>query len=72
MTAKKPRIEFNSRGESGNTIHILCLVRDALRKQRRHQEYSDLRDAVLNSGNYDEALNHLRKKVELVDLDGLY
>lgn len=72
MTTKKPRVEFESRGESGNTIHLLCLVRAALRKQHRITEYNDLREAVLNSGSYDEALGYIREKVELVDLDGLY
>jgi hypothetical protein len=74
MTAvnRKPRVEFRSSGESGNTLHILCLVRDALRKQRRIQEYNDLRDSVLNSGSYTEALAHMRESVNLIDLDGRY
>lgn len=70
MASKKQRIEFHSGGESGNIFRVLSKVRDALRKQRLITEYNDLRDAVLNSKSYAEALSHIREKVDLVDLDG--
>lgn len=72
MIPKKPRVEFKSCGESGNIYYILALVRNALRKQQRIQEYNDLRDAVTSSGSYKEALGHIREKIDLVDLDGQY
>jgi len=67
---KKQRIEFQSSGESGNIFWVLSKVRDVLRKQQRITEYNDLRDQVLNSKSYAEALAHIREKVDLVDLDG--
>ena len=70
MMMKKPRIEFNSSGESGNIFWVLSKVRDVLRKQQRITEYNDLRDQVLNSKSYAEALAYIREKVDLVDLDG--
>jgi len=68
----KPRVEFNSRGASGNIYAILGLVRAALRKQRRIQEYNDIYCAVTTSGSYKDALGLIRQSVDLVDLDGLY
>ena len=67
---KKPTVIFESCGESGNIYHILSLVRSALRKQRKIQDYNDCRDRVLNSDSYKTALGIIREYVELVDLDG--
>ncbi len=67
---KKTKIEFNSSGESGNIYWILSKVRSALRKEHRITEYNNLRDAVLNSKSYTEALSCIREKVDLIDLDG--
>ena len=69
---KKPEIHFQSRHESGNTLYILGMVRDALRKQRRYTDYNNLRDAVLNAGSYEEALALMNEHVTLIDDDGLY
>lgn len=46
---KKPTVEFESCGESGNIYFILGLVAGALRKQQRIQDYNDCRERVLNS-----------------------
>lgn len=69
---KKPEIHFQSRHESGNTLYILGMVRDMLRKQRRYTDYNNLRDAVLNAGSYEEALALMNEHVTLIDDDGLY
>ena len=69
MMPKKPKVEFRSGGESGNIYWILSGVRDALRKQHRITEYNDLRDAVLNSKSYAEAISHIRERIDLIDLD---
>lgn len=66
---KKPEVHFRSEHESGNTLFILGLVREELRKQKRITEYNDLRDAVLNAGSYQEALSLMNEKVTLVDDD---
>lgn len=65
----KPIVYFNSQGGSGNIYHILGLVQRELRKQRRINDFNELRDKVLNSKSYDEALRHIRKYVDLIDLD---
>ncbi len=73
MTAKsKPKVEFNSMGESGNIYFILARCRAVLRSLRRIQDYNDLYCAVTTSGSYTEALGHIRKVVDLIDLDGKY
>lgn len=67
---RKPTVEFASCGESGNIHFVLGLVRNALRKQQRIQDYNDCRERVLNSDSYKTALGIIREYVELVDLDG--
>ena len=69
---QRPEIRFSSRGPSGNIFHILALVREAMRKQRRIAEYNDLRDRVTSSRSYTEALTEIRKLVDLIDDDGNY
>lgn len=68
---KKLEVHFRSEHESGNTLFILGLVREELRKQRRITEFNDLRDAVLNAGSYEEALRLMNEKVTLIDDDGM-
>ncbi len=72
MTKTKPKVEFNSMGESGNIYAILARVRAVLRALRRIQDYNDLYCAVTTSGSYTEALGIIRKTVDLVDLDGKF
>ena len=69
---EKARIEFDSRGESGNIYWILGKVRDALRKQRRITDYNNLWERVQNSGSYTEALAIIREYVDLVDVRGRF
>ena len=70
---QKPEVHFESRHESGNVFAILGLVRAALRKQRRINEYNELRDKVLGqAGSYEEALAMMREHVTLIDDDGTY
>ena len=72
MTAKKPKVEFNSMGESGNIYYILALVRAEMRKLNRITEYNEIYCAVTTSRSYTEALGHIRQKIDLVDLDGKF
>lgn len=69
---KKPEVHFRSRHESGNTLYILGMVRDVLRKQRRYTDFNNLRDAVLNAGSYEEALQLMNQHVTLIDDDEYY
>lgn len=66
-TIKKPVVEYNSRGPSGNIYAILGMVQTALRKQRRYTDYNNLRDRVFESHSYQEALDIISETVTLKD-----
>ena len=65
---QKPKVEFDSRGASGNIYYILGLCSKALRKQQRIIDYNKLRDEVFESNSYNEALAKIRKVIDLVDI----
>lgn len=69
---EKLRVEFESLGPSGNVYHIIGMVQQAMRKQRRIMEYNEMWERVQNSKSYIEALAVMREYVDLVDLDGKY
>lgn len=64
----KPKIMFDSRGESGNIYWILGKVQLVMKKQRRYTEFNELRDRVFEAKSYAEALSIIREKVDLVDV----
>ena len=66
----KPRVEIHSRGPEGNIYLILGKTRDALRHERRINDYNDMWERVQNCGSYTAALVEIRKTVDLIDLDG--
>lgn len=68
----RPTVEFHSSSAEGNIYYILGKVRDALRKQRRINDYNELWERVQKSGNYPNALAEIRKIVDLTDLDGRF
>ena len=68
FSMKKPRVEFNSKGESGNIYHILGLCSKALRKEQRINDYNTMRDEVFSSKSYNEALAIIRNLIDLVDV----
>lgn len=65
----KPVVYFQSKGESGNIYYILGMVQRELRKQRKINDFNELRDRVYNSHSYEEALSVIREYVDLIDLD---
>lgn len=65
----KPVIEYHSKGESGNIYWLLSAAQRALRKQRKISEYNNLRDGVLASQSYLEALSVMAEHIDLIDLD---
>lgn len=69
---KKPVVKFDSQGPSGNIFHILGMVRQELRKQRRIIDYNDCWERVHKSGSYEEALKIIREYVDLIDIQGRY
>lgn len=68
----RPLVEFHSKSVEGNIYYILGQVRNALRKQRRIDDYNELWERVQRSGNYVNALAEIRKIVDLIDLDGQF
>ena len=68
----KPKIECRSSGESGNTLYILAMLRETMKKQRRIADYNAVRDKVLAAGSYGEALAVMRELADITDLDGRY
>ena len=64
---KRPVIEYNRRGETGNIFWILCRLLQEMRKQRRIAEYNDIRDRVVNANSYAEALEIMSEVADLVD-----
>lgn len=66
---KRPEVHYQSSHESGNIFAILALVRNVLRKERRINEFNELRDRVLKSGSYQNALDIISEKVNLIDDD---
>lgn len=64
---KKGTVYYNSKGPSG-IYHILYLVRQEMRKQRRISEFNECRDKVFDSQSYEDALAVINEYVDLVDI----
>ena len=64
---KKPTVKFNRLKESGNIFAILSKVREELRKQRRISDFNELWDKIQGCTSYEEALEHIRNVVDLVE-----
>lgn len=64
---KRPVIEYNSKGETGNIFWIVAALLREMRKQRRIAEYNDIRDRVFAAGSYKEALEIIGEVADLVD-----
>ncbi len=69
---KKGKIEFHSRGQSGNIYYIIAKAQETMRKQSRLMEYNEMWDEIQNALSYEEALKIIAGHIELVDLDGVY
>ena len=65
----KITITIASRGTGGNIYAILGEVRQAMRKAQLITAYNDLRDDVLSSNSYNEAIARIRQTVNLIDTD---
>ena len=65
---KKTTIYYESKGESGNIFYILGMMREALRKQRRINDFNECWERVQKCKSYNEALNVIAEYVDLVDL----
>ncbi len=66
MRQKKPIVEYDPTGQSGNIYWILGAVSKIMRKQNRIIAYNDLRDRVFEAQSYEEALQIIGEEVTLV------
>lgn len=64
---KKGTVYYDSTGPSGNIYHIIGLVQQEMRKQRRISEFNECRDKVFASQSYEDALAVIREYVNLID-----
>lgn len=64
---KKPIVYIDIDGQDGNVIFMLAKVKDALRKERRINEYNELRDKVLQS-KYPQGIYQMSELVEFIDI----
>lgn len=65
---QKPRIEFDSNGESGNIFYILGLCKTALKDASLFKSIFE----NVKKTNYQGALAEIRKYINLVDIAGEY
>jgi len=68
----KAEVHFRSRHESGNIYWIIGAARVELHRQQRIMDYNQMRDRILASHSYDDALAIIREYIDLVDDDGRY
>ena len=66
---KRITVIIASKGYEGNIYAILNKVRTEMRKRQLIQAYNDLRDDVLKSGSYTDAIARIRQTVDLIDTD---
>ena len=66
MRQKKPIVEYDPPGQSGNIYWILAAVSNVMRKQNRIIDYNNLRDRVFEAQSYDEALEIIGEEVTLI------
>jgi len=66
MKHKKPVVEYDPYGHSGNIYWILGEVSRIMRGQRRYTAFNELRDRVFEAQSYEEALAIIGQEVTLV------
>lgn len=64
---KKPLVYIAIDGPDGNVLFMLAKVKEALRKERRINDYNELRDKVLQS-RYPQGIYQMSELVEFIDI----
>ena len=64
---KKPIVYIDIDGPDGNVLFMLSKIKDALRKERRINDYNELRDKVLQS-RYPQGIYQMSELVEFIDI----
>ena len=67
MKREKPKLVIDIDGPDGNVLFMLSKVREALRKERRINDYNELRDKVLQS-RYPQGIYQMSELVEFIDI----
>ena len=65
MQNPKIVVHYDTNGPSGNIFYILGNVKNALRKERRIQDWNDCLERVQNCHSYEEALKIINEYVIL-------
>lgn len=60
-------IHYDSCGETGNIFWILGELQKGLRKQRRINDFNEIRDRVFEARSYKEALAIIGEEATLID-----
>ena len=67
MKREKPKLVIDIDGPDGNVLFMLSKVKEALRKERRINDYNELRDKVLQS-RYPQGIYQMSELVEFIDI----
>lgn len=68
---KKITVTIASKSHEGNIYAILGKVSQAMKRERLIVAFNNLRDDVLNSSSYQEAIARIRQDIDLIDTDKL-
>ena len=60
-------IFYDPKGPDGNIYEILGKAKALMKSRRRLDAYEEMRDSVMHSGSYEEAVNIIGKYVTLID-----
>ena len=61
-------VRFSRKGSSGNIFVILATASDCLKEKGSHKEAEEMRQRVLSSGSYEEALSVIDEYVDLMEV----
>ena len=64
---KKPLVYIDIDGPDGNVLFMLVKVKNILLKERRINDYNELRDKVLQS-RYPQGIYQMSELVEFIDI----
>lgn len=67
MRKEKPKLAIDIDGPDGNILFMLVKVKGVLLKERRINDYNELRDKVLQS-RYPQEIYQMSELVEFIDI----
>ena len=63
----KPKVYYDSKSENGNIYEILALVWQKLKEQKMQKTFEGIKSRVFKCKSYLEALDEIKKDIELID-----